>query len=102
MHAITDKAAGADDIFPKFLSELKEELCFPVTLIMTASLESGIMPEGWKLANVTFIFKKGSKCDVENYRPVSLFCKLIEGIVRDSILNHLEKIICLAHGFKKV
>jgi len=41
----SDKAAGADVISPKFLIELKEELCLPVTLIMTASLKSGIVPE---------------------------------------------------------
>ena len=53
----SDKAAGADDISPKFLIELKEELCFPVTLIMRSSLESGTVPEDWKLANITPMFK---------------------------------------------
>ena len=38
------------------------------------------------------LFKKGSKGDPANYRPVSLtsvFCKLMESIIRDSIVDHL-------------
>ena len=54
----SDKAAGADDISPKFLSELKEELCYPVTLIMATSLETGVVSENWKLANITPMFNK--------------------------------------------
>ena len=38
------------------------------------------------------LVKKGSKGDPANYRPVSLtsvFCKLMESIIRDSIVDHL-------------
>ena len=54
----SDKAGGADDMSPRILSELKEEICYPVTAIMRTSLESGVVPEDWKMANVTPIFKK--------------------------------------------
>lgn len=46
-----------------------------------------------KIANVTPIFKKGSKNLVGNYRPVSLtrqVCKLFEMTIRDSIVHHLD------------
>ena len=39
---------------------------------MKASLESGVVPDDWKTANVTPVFKKGSKSQITNYRPVSL------------------------------
>jgi hypothetical protein len=42
--------------------------------------------------HVTPIFKKGSKADPGNYRPVSLTsvcCKLLESILRDEMMDHL-------------
>ena len=36
----------------------------------------GEVPQDWKLANVTPIFKKGKKSSVSNYRPVSLTVNL--------------------------
>jgi hypothetical protein len=58
------------------------------------SLSEGIVPEDWRKANVTPIFKKGRKTDPENYRPVSLTsvsCRLMEGIIKDQVVKHLEK-----------
>ena len=55
-------------------------------------MSSGEVPSDWKIANVTPIFKKGSKSKTENYRPVSLTsvpCKLMESIIRDKVVNHL-------------
>ena len=68
----SDKAAGADDLSPRILYELKDAICRPLATIIKSSLDSGIVPEDWKLANVTPIFKKGSRNQAENYRPVSL------------------------------
>ena len=74
---------------------------------MKSSLDSGIVPEDWKLANVTPVFKKGSRNQAENYRPVSLtsqICKIFEMIMRDALVNHLETnelITSSQHGFRK-
>ena len=38
------------------------------------SLAQGAVPDDWRLANVTPVFKKGEKYDAANYRPVSLTC----------------------------
>ena len=35
-------------------------------------MSEGSVPDDWKVANVTPIFKKGSKGDPGNYHPVSL------------------------------
>jgi len=61
--------------------------------IVKASLETGVVPDYWKASNVTPIFKKGSKSEIGNYRPVSLtsqICKLLEMIIRDSLVEHLD------------
>jgi len=65
---------------------MKEEFCHPETKGMKASLDTGVVPDDWKTANVCPIFKKGSKSHIGNYRPVSLtsqICKLFKTIIRD-------------------
>ena len=51
------------------------------------------------------IFKKGSRNLAENYRPISLtsiVCKMMETLIRDRLLEHLQKEKLLSpkqHGF---
>ena len=69
---------------------------------------TGKLPSAWKSAVVKPIFKKGDKHSPGNYRPVSLtsvICKLFEGIVRDTLTNHLSMNNLLSdhqYGFTKV
>jgi hypothetical protein len=70
-------------------------------------LESGILPGDWKTAEVTALFKKGSKQDPGNYRPVSLtciVCKVLESVVRDAVVNHFTEnnlYTDCQHGFRR-
>jgi hypothetical protein len=102
-----DAAAGPDKIGPLLLKKLVEEISLPLAKIMRASLQEGSVPVDWRAANVTPIFKKGRKSEPENYRPVSLTsvsCRLMEGIVKDQIVTHLERnnlIKSSQHGFMK-
>ena len=71
------------------------------------SISTSTVPLQWKLANVSPIFKKGSRSSPENYRPVSLtsiLSKLLEKIVSKQILEHLKANNILPkqqHGFLK-
>ena len=100
------KAAGSDGIVPRLLSELSDQLAPPLTIIFNKSIESGIVPEDWRQANVAPIFKKGEKYRPSNYRPVSLTCiccKLLEHIVVRSLMEPLENNKILydwQHGFR--
>ena len=101
------KTPGADNIHPRLLRELSEELAKPLTLIFNKSLEEGKLPSEWKKANVTAIFKKGDKSQANNYRPVSLtsiVCKVLESFIRDSIQEFFENLNLYSkcqHGFRK-
>ena len=56
------------------------------------SLTNGKIPSDWKIAEVRPIFKKGTKSNPGNYRPVSLtsvVCKVFEGFIRDYLFKHL-------------
>ena len=66
------KAPGADDIYPTVLVEVAGEISGVLMDIFQSSLDTGIVPEDWKLANVVPIFKQGSRASPGNYRPVSL------------------------------
>ena len=54
-------APGPDKISPAVLHSMAEVLSGPLASIFAKCLEEGVVPADWKLANVTPIFKKGSK-----------------------------------------
>ena len=64
---------------------------------------TGDIPKEWKQANVVPVFKKGSKCKVDNYRPISLTCivmKVFERIVRKELLARTSHLMDpRQHGF---
>ena len=98
-------SAGPDQISNKLLKTFSNILSGPLATLFNKSMQSGILPKDWKLGHITPIFKKGAKGDPGNYRPISLTCvacKLMESIVKDSILEHLmdnNLINPTQHGF---
>ena len=75
-----NKSPGVEGIPPKLLNEIVEQISRPLAKVFNMSLEEGIVPSEWKKANITPLFKKGSRIKPENYRPVSLtsvVCKLL-------------------------
>jgi len=102
-----DKAAGDDNLSPRILKAISDEIAYPITVIFHRSLDTGCVPRDWRIANVTPIFKKGSRRQTSNYRPVSLtsqICKVVESIIRDQLVQHLDYnnlITNSQHGFRK-
>ena len=101
----TASAFGPDRIGPRVLQEASDILCAPLSIMFKRSLDEGVVPDEWRRANVTPIFKSGTKMTPGNYRPVSLtciLCKIMESIVRDNIVAHLNMhalIRSTQHGF---
>jgi len=102
-----DKSPGVDDMSPRILMHVQEEICSPLVILFTKSLEEGCVPDDWKRANIVPIFKSGCRNRAENYRPVSLtsqVCKVFETLIRDKIVEHMENNALLnvtQHGFRK-
>ncbi len=100
------KSTGFDNVHPYVLNKSNEGIAVPLT-IFKMSLSKCEVPQKWKCANVTPLFKKGSRLAPENYRPVSLTsipCKVLERIISDKLSNYLNENNLLSskqHGFVK-
>ena len=85
-----NKSSGPDNIHPKILNEANDVLALPLKILFETSFKLKMLPHDWRSANISAIFKKGSKLDIQNYRPVSLTCiccKLMESVLRDEIFK---------------
>ena len=80
-------------------------MAYPLAINFQQIIDQSRVPQQRRTANVIPIFKKGSKRDTANYRPISLTShigKLLERIIRDHILRHLDNkqlIKPSQHGF---
>ena len=102
-----NSAPGPDKVANRLLKANANSLAPALTAIFNKSMEEGVVPEDWRCAHVTPIFKKGSKFDPSNYRPVSLTsvpCRVMESCLKDTIVDHLvanSLIQPSQHGFMK-
>ena len=88
-----NSAMGPDGIHPLLLKSCAPELAYPLCTIFRQSLCEGVVPEIWKESVVIPIFKKGSRNDPLNYRPVSLTsvsCKTMERLITQHLTGYLE------------
>ena len=99
-------APGPDKVANKLIIELKSELAKPLAVLFRKLLNESRIPNDWRLSNVTPVYKKGSKSDPGNYRPVSLtsnVCKLMERVINVQLGDFLNKNVIenSQHGFRK-
>jgi hypothetical protein len=82
-----------------------DSFCHPLSILFNRSISEKYVPLIWRCANITLIFKKGSRVEASNYRPVSLtstVSKVLEGCVKDALMHHLNSNRLLSenqHGF---
>jgi len=57
----TSKSPGPDQVHPIVLSKLSDIIQIPMCHIFNSSFKSGIVPNEWKIGQITALFKKGDK-----------------------------------------
>ena len=87
------KAFGVNKVSNAVLKNCAHSFVKPLKSIFENSLNTGEVPKEWGEANVTPIFKKGSKLIPANYRPGSLTCDLLETL--DIITDTMNKRYCV-------
>ena len=96
---------GPDGIHPRILKEAANQLAHPLRQLFHESLSTGILPNCWKEATVTPIYKSGDHLAPISYRPISLTsipCKIMERLLKRDIMAHLldnNLISSAQHGF---
>ena len=101
------KATGLDNIPARFVSDAAEQITPSIAHIINNSITQGKVPQEWKVAKVTPLYKKGNKTDSGNYRPVSvlsIISKVMERIIYDQMYVYLETnniLYDLQSGFRK-
>ena len=87
------KAVGPYSIPIKLLKMISKQISVPLCIIVNDSFVSGIFPDKLKLAKVIILYKKDSKDNPTNYRPISLlsvFSKIIEKLLYKRLYNFLD------------
>ena len=85
----TDKATGLDGIMNEIFISCKHILSPVLTKLFNKIMNSGHYPTSWSKGIVIPIHKKGSKTDVNNYRPITLLnhvAKLFTSLVNSRLM----------------
>ena len=94
------KLAGLKSVdvlgFDAYLLFLGSDIIAPfLTKLFNASLNTSIVPDDWKTARVTPVYKgKGDKSEKGNYRPISVIghlAKLLEREIQRQLMTYLIK-----------
>ncbi len=104
-----EKGCGPDEIPDRILKETAGTIALYLAAIYKQSLSSGELPQDWLDANISPVFKKGSRYEAAKSRPISLTsvsvcCKTMEHVICTHILSHLDRndiLSNLQHGFRK-
>ena len=72
------KSSGPYCVPVTILKTIRDYISEPLAFLVNDSFASGNFPEKLKLARVTPVFKKGSRFDKDNYRPLSVLSNFRE------------------------
>jgi hypothetical protein len=67
-------SCGPDGLLPLLYNSLAQRISEPFALMFDSFMSVGRIPDGWRRAVATPIYKGGLAADVSNYRPISLTC----------------------------
>ena len=88
------KSAGIDKIGGRFLKDGAQVFAKPITELCNLSIKLSKFPDKCKIALLKPLFKKGSKLEAKNYRPISLLplvSKIFEKVIHTQTQTYLDK-----------
>ena len=95
-----NKASGPDKIPARILKETPHEIAPSLCELFNKSLRLGSLSTKWKLANTVPVYKKDNKEYVENYRPISLLCLVMERCLLNAVKDQVYSLVgSCQHGF---
>ena len=83
-----------DYLSNKLIKHLRYELALPISHLINTSLNLGYVPPEYKLARVRPIYKKGSRNEVSNFRPISLVSsvsKIFDKVVAHQVTEYMNQ-----------
>jgi hypothetical protein len=89
----TKDSSGYDEITSRIIKLSLPFIISPLTHICNAALCYGVFPDRLKCAIVKPCFKKGTRQEITNYRPISLltaFSKIFEKLMYIRLITHIE------------
>ena len=89
-----DKSDGPNSISIKILKLLNKDISDQLAVLFNKSFSSGIYPLILKTSKIITIYKKDSKLECLNYRPISLLSnidKILKRLMYKRLYNFLEK-----------
>ena len=90
----SNKATGLDQLPPQLLKDVSENISGPICHIINLSIRTSKVPDAWKGAKISPIYKSGLKNEPSNYRPIStlpVLSKILERTVHHQLMNYMEE-----------
>jgi len=88
-----NKSVGIDNLGGRFLKDGAKVFAKSLTQLFNLSIKKSVFPDKYKIAKLKPLYKKGSKIEPKNYRPISLLplvSKCFEKIVHYQKQDYLD------------
>ena len=99
------KATQQGDIPTKIIKDNKDLFSYFISASFNNAVNKGVFPDELKQADIKPIYKKESRNEKENYRPVSILpnlSKIFERCMYDQLKGHFDKLLSKYQcGFRK-
>ena len=89
----TAKSFGTDNISSYFLKLALPFVENSLAFLFNTSIQTSPLPDSWKVARVTPVFRDGDKTDKSNYRPISVLpviSRLFEKLVANTLYQYMN------------
>ena len=87
------KATGSDNLPTSLLKVSASQIAPAVCNLFNSILQTGVIPEAFKFATITPVYKAGDPASASNYRPISLLpvlSKLLEKVVVRQLTDYIN------------